>query len=152
MIAGERASVLIVGGGTFGVSAAYHLCKRGYTNITLIDRFCPPSCDAAGTDINKTIRFDYVEEEYVALAKEAMKAWQAGEGPLAGLFHRTGWIMSASNEANAFIDATYRTAQAAKSATARISPAEIKQKFPDFTGSFDGWRSLWGPEAGWVRN
>lgn len=43
--------ILIIGTGTFGASTAYHLAKRGYTNITCIDKWPYPSLDSAGYDI-----------------------------------------------------------------------------------------------------
>jgi sarcosine oxidase/L-pipecolate oxidase len=47
--------ILIIGTGTFGASTAYHLAKRGYTNITCIDKWPYPSLDSAGYDIVCTI-------------------------------------------------------------------------------------------------
>lgn len=47
--------VLIVGAGCFGISTAYHLLKRGYTDVTVLDRSpVLPAPDAASTDINKS--------------------------------------------------------------------------------------------------
>lgn len=47
--------ILIVGAGCFGLSTVYHLLKRGYQNITVIDRSpVLPAPDAASTDINKS--------------------------------------------------------------------------------------------------
>lgn len=68
-------SILIVGGGTFGTSTAYHLSLRGYTNVTVLDRFPIPSVEAAGNDINKVIRSDYAEPLYTKLGNEAIKHW-----------------------------------------------------------------------------
>ena len=55
--------ILIVGAGCFGISTAYHLLKRGFTDITAIDRSeVLPAPDAASTDINKS--------EYIVLPDE----------------------------------------------------------------------------------
>ncbi|EXJ96293.1 hypothetical protein A1O1_01419 [Capronia coronata CBS 617.96] len=143
-------SILVVGAGTFGISTAYHLSLRGYKKVTLIDRFSPPSTDAAGTDINKTIRFDYDKPQYAHLAEEAMEFWTSNSGPLAGLFHRIGWIMAASDHAKAFIDATYQNRKNGKGAVEYISPEEIQARFPEFKGNLKNWKSLWGSEAGWA--
>ena len=51
--------ILIIGAGCFGTSTAYHLSTRGYTSIRVLDRYAPPSCEAAATDISKIIRSDY---------------------------------------------------------------------------------------------
>jgi sarcosine oxidase/L-pipecolate oxidase len=46
--------IVIVGAGCFGLSTAYHLLKRGYVNVTVIDRAERiPADDAASSDLNK---------------------------------------------------------------------------------------------------
>ena len=55
-MAHHDSQILIVGAGCFGLSTAYHLLKRGYKNITMIDRAAAlPAADAASTDINKSM-------------------------------------------------------------------------------------------------
>jgi sarcosine oxidase/L-pipecolate oxidase len=47
-------TVLIVGAGCFGISTAYYLLKRGFKDVTVIDRSdVLPAPDAASTDLNK---------------------------------------------------------------------------------------------------
>ena len=54
-IAQNTDKVLIVGGGCFGLSTAYHLLKRGFADVTVIDRSATlPAPDAASTDLNKS--------------------------------------------------------------------------------------------------
>jgi sarcosine oxidase/L-pipecolate oxidase len=53
--------ILIIGTGTFGASTAYHLAKRGYTDITCIDKWPYPSLDSAGYDIVRTILPSFIE-------------------------------------------------------------------------------------------
>lgn len=53
----KDSNVLVVGAGCFGISTAYHLLKRGYTRVTIIDRGDPlPAVDAASTDMNKSMQ------------------------------------------------------------------------------------------------
>jgi sarcosine oxidase/L-pipecolate oxidase len=52
--------VLIVGGGTWGISIAYRLARRGFTNITVLDSDDLASSTAAGNDLNKILE----EREY----------------------------------------------------------------------------------------
>jgi sarcosine oxidase / L-pipecolate oxidase len=61
--------VLIIGGGTFGLSTAYHLAKSGYANVTVIDK-SPflPSNSSAGHDLNKIIRAEDESPWYAELA------------------------------------------------------------------------------------
>ena len=53
-MADRKPSVLIVGAGTFGLSTAYHLLERGYTDITVLDRYPAPSRGSAGYDISSS--------------------------------------------------------------------------------------------------
>jgi UDP-N-acetylmuramoylalanine-D-glutamate ligase len=47
--------IVIVGAGCFGLSTAYHLLKRGFTNVTVLDQAeTLPAKDAASTDLNKS--------------------------------------------------------------------------------------------------
>jgi sarcosine oxidase/L-pipecolate oxidase len=145
-------SVLIIGGGAFGTSTSYHLSNRGYTKVTVLDRFSPPSQDAAATDLNKTIRLDYPDREYAELALEAMTAWKASDTPLSGLFRQTGWIMASSEMAKEFITSTRAMSERTENPNTKyLSVDDIKKAWPEFKGDFKGWTSLWSPEAGRVR-
>ena len=63
-------SIIIVGGGVFGLSTALWLARGGYKNITVFDRcafdknYYNPSngCDGASADINKVFRMAYGEK------------------------------------------------------------------------------------------
>jgi sarcosine oxidase/L-pipecolate oxidase len=142
-------SVLVIGGGAFGTSTAYHLAHRGYTNVTVLDRFETPSKDAASTDLNKIIRYDYTNPIYTRLALEAMGAWK--QGIFAGMFRPTGWILAAHDMTREFVESVYETSQQAGRKEARfMSTQDTKLKWPEFTGPLEGWINLWSPEAGWV--
>ncbi|KAI6873104.1 hypothetical protein KC343_g1408 [Hortaea werneckii] len=106
-------SILIVGGGTFGTSTAFHLAKRGYKNVTVLDRFPPPSETAAANDINKVIRADYPEPLYASLATESVEQWRDPNGLYAGLYHRTGWLLAAPENGSSlpFIQGSIETAR-----------------------------------------
>ncbi|KAF7560317.1 hypothetical protein G7046_g3838 [Stylonectria norvegica] len=88
----KTSSIVIIGAGTFGISTAYHLAQRGYTNVTCIDRQPVPSVDSAGCDLNKIIRTEYDEPLYTDLALEALRAWRQPEWK--GIFHETGRIIT----------------------------------------------------------
>lgn len=68
--------ILIVGGGAFGTSTAYHLVQRGYRSVRVLDRYVVPSVDAASTDISKIIRSDYNEPLYATMGLESITAWR----------------------------------------------------------------------------
>ncbi len=66
----QDSSIIIVGGGVFGLSTALWLARDGYKNITIFDRcafdknFYNPQdgCDGASADINKVFRMAYGEK------------------------------------------------------------------------------------------
>ncbi|PVH84076.1 FAD/NAD(P)-binding domain-containing protein [Cadophora sp. DSE1049] len=77
-------SIIIVGGGVFGLSTALWLARGGYKNITIFDRcafdktFYDPSngCDGASADINKVFRMAYREKlDYQDMAIECRDIW-----------------------------------------------------------------------------
>ncbi|KAH8435218.1 NAD(P)/FAD-dependent oxidoreductase [Aspergillus melleus] len=70
-------SILIVGAGVFGLSTALELTRRGYTNITVLDRFAPPVPDGSSVDISRIIRIDYADPLYAKMAREAYSGWNA---------------------------------------------------------------------------
>ncbi|KAG9312070.1 FAD dependent oxidoreductase [Chiua virens] len=83
--------IVIVGAGTFGLSTAFHLLDRGYTDVTILDRASQlPAVDAASTDINKVIRSCYSDAFYTRLAREAMDAWKQPQWQ--GCYHECGVI------------------------------------------------------------
>jgi sarcosine oxidase/L-pipecolate oxidase len=61
-------AILIVGGGAFGLSTAYHLAQEGYTNVSVFERddHIPPRYSAAN-DLNKIVRAEYEDPFYTDL-------------------------------------------------------------------------------------
>ena len=143
-------SVAIVGGGAFGTSTAYHLVKRGYTKVVVLDRFAPPSKDAAATDLNKIVRYDYPHPLYNRLGRKAMQEWKSATGLFRGMFHPSGWIMAAHEATRTFLNAVYEIDQKGSGTGHYVDAEEIRKRWPAFTGTFSGWTNLWSPEAGWV--
>lgn len=72
-------SVLIVGSGVFGLSAAYSLAQNSKfqkTVITVLDRSAFPAPDAASIDSSRIIRTDYADYAYAALGRDALARWR----------------------------------------------------------------------------
>lgn len=144
-------SILIVGGGTFGTSTAYHLSQQGYTNVTVLDRWAPPSKEAAGSDINKIIRADYPERLYADLATESIKKWRDPNGLFAGLYHRSGWLMAAGKKSLPFIEGSIKTAGERGFEKAQLlTSEEVRARFPAYDGPMQDWQTYWNSSAGWA--
>ena len=98
--AGRGKSVIIVGGGAFGISTAWQLSQQlgpdsKYNSVRVLDRFPPPSRIAAATDLNKIIRTDQSDPLSTALAVTAMQAWTDPSTIFKKHFHNSGWLLSA---------------------------------------------------------
>ena len=86
--------IVIVGAGCFGVSSAYHLLKKGFVNVSVIERSeTLPAKDAASNDINRSlcyyfisiisidvgksvVRSSYSDKFYAGLGREAIRSWK----------------------------------------------------------------------------
>ncbi|HEX4933024.1 MAG TPA: FAD-dependent oxidoreductase, partial [Gemmatimonadaceae bacterium] len=76
---GQRPSVVVIGGGTFGVWTALHLRERGHA-VTLIDTYGPGSSRATSGDETRQLRVGYGDRElYARMAQRAFAAWRARE-------------------------------------------------------------------------
>lgn len=63
--------IVIVGGGVFGLSTALHLLKKGYQNVTVLERAQEvPARDSAGYDLNKSAFQDSVSQGWVDFRKD----------------------------------------------------------------------------------
>ncbi|KAG7796496.1 hypothetical protein KL929_003003 [Ogataea haglerorum] len=69
-------SLLIVGAGVFGLSAAIEAQKKGYS-VTVIDKHPVPSPYSAACDINKIIRSEYDSHFYAKMSLDAIEAWKS---------------------------------------------------------------------------
>ncbi|KAL4767062.1 FAD dependent oxidoreductase [Aspergillus nidulans var. acristatus] len=94
-------SILVIGAGVFGLSTALELAKRGYTNITVLDRHVPPVVDGSSVDISRIIRADYADPIYAQMALEAYEGWTS---TYADFYHESGFIMLSETASNQYIE------------------------------------------------
>ena len=70
-------SVVVVGGGVFGLTAALALRRRGHA-VTVHDRYGVPSSQGASVDSSRLVRADYGDDGFfMDLARDAIKGWHA---------------------------------------------------------------------------
>ncbi|XP_006461240.1 hypothetical protein AGABI2DRAFT_70165 [Agaricus bisporus var. bisporus H97] len=148
--------IVILGAGCFGLSTAYHLSLRGYTNITVLERSTIlPAPDASSNDINRIVRSSYNDKFYSALAREAINAWK--DRKLWGnTYHEyvhskiRGWMVSASlayaNES--FIN----DLELGCSVLPLPDPASVRSVLPSDAriGSFEGDGSVYYRRTGYL--
>ncbi len=145
-------SIIVVGAGIFGVTAALELRRRGYT-VSLFDPGPLPHPKAASTDISKVIRMDYgADELYMALMEVAFEGWDAWnrqwEEPL---YQQDGFLIMTRREMQpgsfeydsfAMLQKRGHRAERLNAAMLKVRhPAWAVEKYPD--GYFN-------PRAGWA--
>ncbi|KAJ6789825.1 hypothetical protein PWT90_04516 [Aphanocladium album] len=141
--------IIIVGAGVFGLSTAFELAgRRGYTNVTVLDRFVPPAVDGSSVDISRIIRFDYGDELYGVMAREAVAGW-AAEYP--DHYHQCGFLML--NEGQGFEytrhcievdEALGRTIELYDDAT------RMRERAPGIPAKLEGFKAFYNPKGGWA--
>src|SRR6187399_879940 len=87
-------SIVIVGAGVFGLTAAWELSLRGW-QVVVIDPGAVPRPVAASTDISKVVRADYgADELYTAMAEMALSGWDRWNARWGEtLYHQDGFLV-----------------------------------------------------------
>ncbi|KAK1593315.1 FAD dependent oxidoreductase [Colletotrichum navitas] len=97
-MASASSSVVIVGAGVFGLSLALELAaNRGYTSVTVLDRFLPPVPDGSSVDVSRIIRTEYADPLYSSLATDALQGWRTSE-VYKPHYHESGFVMMADEK------------------------------------------------------
>lgn len=154
MPSSQQIQVIIIGGGTFGTTTAYHLSQTDYKKVVVLDRFKgTPSPEAAGTDINKVIRTEYPDQLYTKLASDARDIWKDPNGLFSGLYHESGWVIGASERSMPFVESSIVSAKKmGVEPVHTLSVDDVKNRWPRAFGNgrFDGWKLYYSPHAAWV--
>lgn len=89
-----KPSILILGGGCFGLTAAQELRSRSW-KVTLIDQGRIPHTDAASTDISKVVRMDYgSDEQHTAMGERSLNRWREWNAKWGEeLYHEVGFLV-----------------------------------------------------------
>lgn len=87
-------SILILGGGCFGLTAAVELQSRGW-KVTLVDQGPLPHPDAASTDISKVVRMDYgTDEQHTVMGERSIERWHEWNAKWGEeLYHEVGFLV-----------------------------------------------------------
>jgi len=120
---------LIIGGGVFGASTAYHLSKfHPEASIVLVDRSPSFPCPlAASHDFNKIVRADYGNPFYCKLAVEAREAWKSN-ALYKQYYHESGMVVLNDTESGRKIIKNHEDLKVDHSIS-MTGPAEMKSLY-----------------------
>ncbi|KAJ4163894.1 hypothetical protein LMH87_005597 [Akanthomyces muscarius] len=142
-------AILIVGAGVFGLSTALELAARGYTHVTVLDRFVPPAVDGSSVDLSRIIRFDYGDRQYGIMAREAVAGW-AAEYP--DHWHPCGFLMLNSG-ADGFAYTRHCVAvdeDLGRTIELYDDATEMRRRVPGIPGRLEGFKAFYNPRGGWA--
>jgi sarcosine oxidase len=141
--------VIIVGGGTMGLSTAFHLSERGQ-RVLVLEQFDIPHEQGAHAGQSRIIRKAYFEHpDYVPLLLRAYENWARLENIASTtLYHQTG-IVYFGAQGDTLLENTKKSAHLYDLPLATMSVAAAKEKYPMFEVP-DDWQVLFEPEAGFL--
>ena len=126
-------SVIVVGAGINGVTAAIELTKRG-NGVILVDPGPLPHALAASTDISKAVRAAYgADEDYTELAERSTKLWRKWNEEFGvELYHETGVMFVRQREMKPgdFEYESFKTLQRRGHKVERMNSAQRLTRFP----------------------
>ncbi len=153
MITATR-SIVTIGGGVFGISAAIEFRARGWV-VTVCDPGPLPHPDASSTDISKAVRMDYgADVLYTEMAEASIEGWcrwnVEWEEPL---YHADGFLMMTrtSMSPGSFEYDGFGLLRARGHPVERIDPAALASRFPAWRADdyVDGY---FNTNGGWAES
>jgi len=147
-------SIVVVGAGVFGVTAALELRRRGW-RVTVVDPGPVPRPAAASTDISKVVRMDYGPDElYTAMGEAALSGWDrwndAWKSPL---YHQDGFLLLTTEamQPGGFEHESFALLRRRGHTPERIRPGDLGGRFTGWDGARyrDGY---FNARAGWVES
>lgn len=147
----KSARILVIGSGVFGLTTAVELSKRGYKDITVLDRSLPPVPDGSSVDISRVIRPDYADEFYARMGLDAVHGWK---GEYASFFKQSGLlcVQSQGSIQHTYLDRSKRNLERlGASLDIRVSRGrEANQRYPGIHGDLGTTSGYWNESSGWA--
>ena len=147
-------SIVIVGAGVFGLTAAIELRGRGW-HVSVMDPGPVPTPTAASTDISKVVRMDYgADELWTELGRNSLQRWaEWNRESGVPLFHNDGFLVL-SREAmqpGGFEFESFQFLTTLREKLERLDSAAVAQRFPGWSADQypDGY---FNPRGGWAES
>ncbi|KAK2750965.1 hypothetical protein FQN57_000040 [Myotisia sp. PD_48] len=155
-------SILIVGGGVFGLSTALALCRRHTGKITLVESSQTiPNPEGSSVDSSRIIRADYADPAYSRLAESALQQWRTTEWGCDGRYNQNGLVFVASQDGTGqnYVKRSYENVKAINPVAIQElpTPQDVAKIVPGYgvgshvAGGYVNWDSGWGDAEASVR-
>lgn len=144
-----KVDVIVLGLGSMGAAACYHLARRGFRVLGLEQHAIPHGL-GAHHGYSRMIRLAYYEDPgYVPLLRRAYELWRDLETEFGSkILHVTGGLYM-GREGESFLTGALRAALEHSLPHALFSHAEIKRRYPQFHLPSD-YEGFWEDEAGFL--
>ena len=147
-------TILIVGAGINGVTAAIELKSRGH-EVILVDPGPLPHPLAASTDISKAVRAAYgPDEDYTELAERSIERWRKWNQEFkTELYHEVGclFLRRQPMQPGDFEFESLRVLESRNHPVEHFDADELREKFPAFVaGCYQG--AFLDPQAGYAES
>lgn len=147
-------SIVIVGAGVFGLTAALTLRQRGW-RVTILDPGPVPTPAAASTDISKVVRMDYgADELWTELGRKSLERWpgwnrESGQP----LFHNDGFLVlsRAPMQPGGFEFESFKLLTTQGENLEQLNSSSLAARFPAWASEHypDGYLN---PTGGWAES
>ena len=142
--------ILIVGAGVFGLSTALALHERGYTDITIIDRYPAPVPDGSSVDTSRIIRPDYTDPFYSRLAAEAVELWKSSD-LYRPHFHNSGFLLTSEDPNDPYLEKARAVLKSQSLPYQDFrTTEEIRRTFPGLKETKSPFSGYMSQSAGWA--
>lgn len=142
--------VIVLGAGSIGSAACYHLAKRGIS-VLGIDQFDIPNNRSSHHGKSRMIRKAYYEHpDYVPLLHRAYELWSdlENESP-EQIFFKTGALYLCHSK-DSVVTGSLRSAKIHGLSHTHLNTAAIRSDFPEFTVP-ENFEGLFEPDGGFLR-
>jgi monomeric sarcosine oxidase len=139
--------VAVVGAGSFGAWAAWHLRQAGKT-VLLVDGYGPGNTRASSGGESRIIRMGYgADDLYTRFARRSFGLWQSVLGQTGEPLVQTTGVLWLAREGDPLLSATAATLARLGVHHERLSPADLAARFPQITLEDHDWGIL-EPDSG----